>query len=81
MNNANYEIKKNTYKLDHKKIRQNMKINMIKTGLTQRQLGNLIDAKPSTMSDRMTGKRDFTLDEVIKLMGIFGLSFEEIFLK
>lgn len=54
-----------------------LKVFMVATGLTAKQLAEKINMKPSTLSRKLNGMYDFKLSEVRNIAEALGLSSEE----
>ena len=60
---------------------RNLKVLMMKNGYNNYQLAEKMDISPSSLSNKIKRKREFTINEIFKLLLIFqGATFEEIFL-
>jgi DNA-binding XRE family transcriptional regulator len=57
-----------------------IKVLLIQNRMQAQELAEKLGMKKSTLSNRTSGKTEFTIKEAIKLMEIFGKTFEEIFL-
>ena len=53
-----------------------LKSEMVKQGLTQKSLAELIGIKDTTLSHKMTGKTSFTVAEAVQIMDALGLDEE-----
>lgn len=58
---------------------KNLKSLLVKNGLNQNDLSKMLCIDPSTLSQKITGKRDFTKSEIDIIINLFGLPYEEIF--
>lgn len=48
-------------------------------GMTQQDLANLLDLSASTLSFKINGKTEFTLNEAKKISKYFNMTIEDIF--
>ncbi len=53
---------------------------MVMAGKTQSDVARAIGVTASTLSQKMNGRRDFTLDECLRIAGELGKTLDEIFL-
>jgi transcriptional regulator with XRE-family HTH domain len=57
-----------------------IKVLMIKNRLTNKKLAELMNMKACSLSSKLNNNREWTMDEIKKLLKIFNKTFEEIFL-
>lgn len=60
-------------------MHKRLKVLMFERDITQRQLADIIGINISTLNGKISGKREFTLSEINKIITYFNLSFEQIF--
>jgi len=58
----------------------NLKGLLISKGINQSELAKRLGINACSVSLKITGKRQFTLSEILKIMEILDKTFEEIFL-
>jgi|GEM_PF-2944641 len=58
----------------YQRIRQHLEEN----GITQTWLAGKVDMKRSKMSMKMTGRRDFSIEEVQRICGVLNISFDSL---
>ena len=59
----------------------NLSAEVTRSGLTQAELGKILNITPLTISHKMTGKSDWTLSEIEKLCDYYKKDFYELFKK
>lgn len=57
-----------------------LKAKRVEYGYTQEKLAKLLGLDHTTYSYKERGERNFTIEEVVKLMTLFNCKFEDIFL-
>lgn len=60
---------------------RNLEAEMVRQGITRKDLAQLLDVRYATIIDKLKGKFSFTLDEAFKIKNSFfsNLSFEYLF--
>lgn len=59
---------------------QNIEIEMLKRGMSRRQLAGMIGISESALRNKIKGRNEFTFSEVSKILEIFsGLPWEYLF--
>ena len=61
-------------------VYHNLQALLDENNLTQKKFALIIDMSATTLNQKMTGRRKFTIDEVNKIIGHFQKTYEEIFL-
>lgn len=61
---------------------RNLKAEMVRTGITKKDIAKLLGLRYGTVIDKLNGKYPFKLDEAIKIRQVFfqSLTFEYLFM-